>query len=151
MYKRPFSLCGSLFIPKLTYGLPSIPRPVDALYHYHFQYFHTAYGIQHCRNLYRFQTCTVVQDSSPPPSRGERSPCPSLSSQSSASRSSLRMPQLITKPNNAMPPNKPKGRASPFGCILVAAENSDPERKGPAARPAAESVCARPFKRPKTL
>jgi hypothetical protein len=44
------------------------------------------------------------------------------------------------KPMSAMPAKIPKGKASPLGLILVAAVNSEPETKGPAARPAAESV-----------
>lgn len=52
---------------------------------------------------------------------------------------------------NAMPPNRPNARASPFGRTLVASENKPPDTNGPTARPAAESVCARPFSVPRTL
>lgn len=44
----------------------------------------------------------------------------------------------------------PNARASPLGWILAVRENSPPERNGPTARPAAERVCARPFKAPRT-
>ena len=71
-------------------------------------------------------------------------------SQPSASRSVERMPKLIKKPMKAIPPNTPNARASPFGWTLVATENRPPERKGPAARPAADSVWASPFNVPST-
>jgi hypothetical protein len=60
------------------------------------------------------------------------------------------MPKLIRKPMNATHPKTPKAKASPFGFTLVASENSPPDRKGPTARPAAESVWARPFNDPRT-
>lgn len=49
-----------------------------------------------------------------------------------------------------MPPNTPQANASPLGCTCVARENKPPDRKGPTALPAAERVCARPFKVPRT-
>jgi len=49
-----------------------------------------------------------------------------------------------------MPPKTPHANASPLGRTFVAIEKSPPGRKGPAARPAAESVCARPFNAPRT-
>lgn len=60
------------------------------------------------------------------------------------------MPKLSRKPRNATPPNTPNARASPFGLILIAIEKRPPDRKGPAARPAADKVCASPFKVPRT-
>ena len=74
----------------------------------------------------------------------------SLSSQPSASRFCDLIPKLRRNPRKAIPPNTPNASASPFGCIPIAMEKRPPERKGPAARPAAESVCARPFNVPKT-
>jgi len=41
---------------------------------------------------------------------------------------------------SAIPAKIPKGKASPLGFNLVAAVKSEPDRNGPAARPAAESV-----------
>lgn len=69
----------------------------------------------------------------------------------SASRFSPRIPKLRKKPSNEIPAKSPKGSASPLGWILVAAVKSDPEMKGPAARPAAESVWAKPLRVPSTL
>ena len=60
------------------------------------------------------------------------------------------MPKLSRKPMNAMPPKTPKAKASPFGRIWVAMEKSPPERKGPAARPAADRVWASPLRVPRT-
>jgi hypothetical protein len=85
---------------------------------------------------------------------------PASSSSSSSSLSSLqpsssspspRMPKLMKKPSNEIPAKMPNGSASPLGCILVATVNREPETNGPAARPAAESVCARPLRVPRTL
>ena len=50
----------------------------------------------------------------------------------------------------ATPPKTPKANASPFGLTRVASVNRPPERKGPTARPAAESVWARPLRVPRT-
>lgn len=61
------------------------------------------------------------------------------------------MPKLKKNPNKEIPAKRPNGRASPLGWILVAAVKSDPEMKGPAARPAAESVWASPLRVPRTL
>jgi hypothetical protein len=69
----------------------------------------------------------------------------------SASRFSPRMPKLSINPMNATPAKMPKAKASPLGLILVDAVNRDPDMNGPTARPAAESVCARPLRVPKTL
>ena len=87
----------------------------------------------------------------------------SFSSSSSSSSSSLWLqysssdsnpapviPKLARKPKNAMPPNTPQANASPFGRTCVAREKRPPERKGPTARPAADSVCARPLSVPRT-
>lgn len=60
------------------------------------------------------------------------------------------MPQLAKKPMKAMPANTPQDNASPRGLTLVDNENKPPDKKGPAARPAADSVCAKPFKVPST-
>tara|TARA_R110002003_G_scaffold9_39_gene744 strand:- start:7859 stop:7999 length:141 start_codon:yes stop_codon:yes gene_type:complete len=46
----------------------------------------------------------------------------------------------MKKPSSEMPAKIPKGSASPLGRILVAAVKSEPDMKGPAARPAADSV-----------
>lgn len=51
---------------------------------------------------------------------------------------------------NAIPPKTPQASASPFGLTRVAMEKRPPERKGPAARPAADSVCASPLSVPRT-
>lgn len=42
-------------------------------------------------------------------------------------------------------PKIPNARASPLGRTCVASENNPPARKGPTARPAADSVWARPL------
>lgn len=47
-------------------------------------------------------------------------------------------------------PKTPNANASPLGLTLVAREKSPPERNGPAARPAADRVWARPFSDPRT-
>ena len=60
------------------------------------------------------------------------------------------MPKDSRKPMNEIPPNTPKAKASPFGLIFVATVNNPPLINGPAARPAAESVCARPLRAPNT-
>lgn len=60
------------------------------------------------------------------------------------------MPQLARKPTKAMPAKTPHDNASPFGRTLVDNEKRPPDRNGPAARPAAESVCARPLSVPRT-
>lgn len=58
----------------------------------------------------------------------------------------------MRNPRNATAANTPNGIISAFGeYILVAAENSDPDRKGPTARPPAPRVCASPLIRPRTL
>lgn len=75
----------------------------------------------------------------------------SSSLQPSASRFSPRIPKLRKKPSKETPAKMPNGIASPFGWILVAAVKRDPDIKGPAARPAAESVWAKPFRVPRTL
>jgi len=54
------------------------------------------------------------------------------------------------KPRKAIPPKTPQARASPLGRIRVAILNKPPERKGPAALPAADNVCARPLRVPRT-
>jgi hypothetical protein len=69
----------------------------------------------------------------------------------SASRFSPRIPKLSINPMNATPAKMPNAKASPLGLILVDAVNRDPDINGPTARPAAESVCARPLRVPKTL
>ena len=61
------------------------------------------------------------------------------------------MPKLRRKPMKETPAKMPKAKASPFGWIFVAAVKSEPEIKGPAACPAADKVCARPFSVPRTL
>lgn len=86
----------------------------------------------------------------PSSSSSSSSSLPSSSSQPSASNPLLRIPKLIKHPTKAIPPKTPKARASPLGLTWVASEKSPPERKGPAARPAAESVCARPLMVPRT-
>lgn len=53
-------------------------------------------------------------------------------------------------PRKAMPPKTPQASASPLGFTWVANEKRPPDRKGPTARPAAERVCARPLRVPKT-
>ena len=68
----------------------------------------------------------------------------------SDSRPVPRIPKLPRKPMNATPPKTPKARASPFGLTYVATEKRLPERKGPAARPAEERVCASPLSVPNT-
>lgn len=68
----------------------------------------------------------------------------------SASSSALLMPKDNKKPMKAIPPKTPKAKASPFGLTLVATVNKPPLRNGPAARPAADRVCARPFSVPRT-
>jgi len=99
-----------------------------------------------------------------PPSSPLPSPLPSPSSSSSSSSSALplsssqsplsrlspRIPKLASQPRNAIPPKTPHAKASPRGLTCVAREKSPPERKGPAARPAAERVCARPLRVPRT-
>lgn len=60
------------------------------------------------------------------------------------------MPKLASQPRNAMPPKTPHANASPFGSTRVAMEKSPPDRKGPAALPAAERVCASPLSVPRT-
>jgi hypothetical protein len=40
--------------------------------------------------------------------------------------------------------------ASPLGWILEVKEKRPPDKKGPTARPAAERVCARPLRAPRT-
>ena len=75
---------------------------------------------------------------------------PSSSSQPSASRSAERIPKLARNPMKAMPPKRQNASASPLGSTRVARVNNPPERKGPAALPAADNVCARPFSRPST-
>ena len=92
-----------------------------------------------------------IHDALVPSSSFSSSSLPSSSSENpSASRPSPRIPKLRRKPTNVMPPKTPKAKASPLGLILVAAENKAPDRKGPTARPAADSVCARPLIVPRT-
>ena len=68
----------------------------------------------------------------------------------SASRSELLIPNDSRKPMNATPPNTPNAKASPFGLTFVATVNRPPLRNGPTALPAADKVCASPFKAPST-
>ena len=48
------------------------------------------------------------------------------------------------------PPKTPKATASPLGRTRVESVKRPPERNGPAARPAAERVWARPLRAPRT-
>ncbi len=61
------------------------------------------------------------------------------------------MPKLMQKPTRATPPKTPHARASPLGFTRVDSEKRPPLRKGPAARPAADRVWARPLSLPRTL
>lgn len=94
--------------------------------------------------------CFYTSSSSDLSLASSSSSSPSVS-QPAASRLDDRTPKLRAKPMNAMPPNKPKAKTSPFGCTLVAREKRPPDTKGPTARPAAERVCASPFNVPRTL
>ena len=102
-------------------------------------------------NFYTLSRCYVSSSSDLSLSPSPSSSYSSADSQPAASRLGDLMPKLSPKPRNAMPPNKPKARASPFGSTLVAKVNRPPDTKGPTARPAAESVCANPFSVPRTL
>lgn len=75
---------------------------------------------------------------------------PSSSSKPSASRFSPRIPKLSKKPIKVMPPKTPNATASPLGSTCVEREKRPPARNGPAARPAAERVWARPLSVPRT-
>lgn len=68
----------------------------------------------------------------------------------SASRSALCIPKDNRNPIKATPPKTPNASASPFGLTLVATVKRPPLRKGPAARPAADNVCANPLRAPRT-
>lgn len=73
-----------------------------------------------------------------------------LSPHPSASRFSPLMPKLSRKPTRLTPPKIPNANASPLGRTCVAAVNKEPDTNGPAARPAADSVCASPLSVPRT-
>lgn len=88
--------------------------------------------------------------STSPSSSSSSSWLPFSSSHSALSSPSPLIPQLASHPRNAIPPKTPQGSASPFGLRRVPSEKRPPERNGPAARPAAERVCARPLSVPRT-
>ena len=73
----------------------------------------------------------------------------SSSPQPSASRFGERIPRLSRNPNKDTPLNTAKDITSPLS-NFEARENSPPDRNGPAARPAADRVCASPLIAPRT-
>lgn len=101
---------------------------------------------RHVGTFYRF----VYSNHTPLGSSSSDFPASLSSPQPSASSERPRMPKLNMKPIKETAPKTPNATASPLGCNLAVRENSPPERNGPTARPAAERVCARPFKAPRT-